>query len=240
MSRSLFDVRTQNEALQTRPETTQREIQTKGELVANLQRENELLDEIRGTAQAELEALANNQVLTNISISGPRLPESLHRALDQFANEHPTSVVYDAQRGTVKWKADLLFAVGSDVVKGTSKDPIRRFSEIIQSPAAADFEVLVAGHTDNKPIVRAATRAKHPSNWHLSVHRAISVANVIKSNGYPPARIGVMGFGEYRPIADNDTPSGTSLNRRVEVFIVPKGTVARVSTVTGEASAGRG
>ncbi len=240
LSQSLFDTRTQNEALQTRLESVQRENQTKSELISNLQRENELLDEMRKTARGELEAMASHQALTDISISGPRLPASLHDALQQFASEHPTSVEYDAARGTVKWKADLLFALGSDVVKETSKDPIRRFSEIIRSPAAADFEVIVAGHTDNKPIARATTKTKHPTNWHLSAHRAIAVARILQSNGYAPERIATMGFGEYRPIADNATPAGTSQNRRVEIYIAPKGTIARVSTVAISAPRGQG
>ena len=45
------------------------------------------------------------------------------------------------------------------------------------------FDLVVAGHTDDVPIKKAATKAKHPTNWHLSVHRAISVANVKVTSG---------------------------------------------------------
>ena len=66
----------------------------------------------------------------------------------------------------------------------------------------------------------------------LSVHRAIAVAQIIKKNGFAPQHIGVMGFGEDRPIADGSTPAGDSQNRRVEIYILPKGTVAQVASAS--------
>ena len=75
-------------------------------------------------------------------------------------------------------------------------DALRGFSDIIKSPAAAGFEVIVVGHTDNKPISRPQTKQNHPTNWHLSAHRSIAVANVLLRNGYQPERVGVMGCGE--------------------------------------------
>lgn len=236
LTQDLFDATTANENLRTRLESNERELRTKGDLVTNLQRENELLDDMRKTARDGLEAMAQTQSLSNIEISGPRLPQQLHDALKQFASDHPTSVVYDAARGNVKWKSDLLFALGSDIVKETSKEPLRRFTEILKSSAAEGFEAIVVGHTDDTPIVRASTRAKHPTNWHLSAHRAIAVATIIKKNGFSPGRIGVMGFGEYRPIADGGTPAGDSQNRRVEIYILPKGTVAQVASAMSKPS----
>ena len=229
LTQDLFDAKSANENLRTRLESDERELRTKSDLVTNLQRENELLDEMRKTAMAELEGVANGQTLSNIEIAGPRLPQQLHDILKQFANDHPTSVVYDAARGNVKWKSDLLFGSGSDTVKATSKSPLGRFTEILKSPAAEGFEAVVVGHTDDTPIVRPATKAKHASNWHLSVHRAIAVAQIIKKNGYSPQRIGVMGFGEYRPIADGSTPEGDGQNRRVEIYIMRAGTVAQMA-----------
>ena len=231
LSRDLFDANSANENLRNRLDSSQRELQTKGDLVSNLTRENDLLDDWRKTARSELEAMAKNQNLTDITIAGQRLPEALHNALQQFASEHPTSVVYDAGRATVKWKSDLLFPLGSDIVKETSKDSLRRFTDILKSSAATNFEAIVVGHTDNRPISKPATKIKHPTNWHLSAHRAIAVATILKSNGLAPERIGVMGFGAYRPIADNGTTAGASQNRRVEIYILPAGTIAQVATV---------
>lgn len=226
LAQELFEARSANDALRARNESIEREIGTNDALVANLRRENELLDQLRRTAEAAVEELAQGPNFGDIAITGPKLPEQLHDAIKQFANANPTLVTYDAARGTVKWTADLLFALGSDIVKQTSRGSLNAFTTIMKSPSAANFEVVVVGHTDNVPIVRAATKAKHPTNWHLSAHRAISVASVLRSNGYQASRIGVMGVGEYRPIADNSSPAGAAQNRRVEVYIVPIGAFA--------------
>ena len=226
-SQELFDSRIASDTLRTRNASLERELGTSSALTTNLRKENDLLEQLRKTAEGALGDMARRQTFGDIQITGPKLPESLHTALKQFANDHPTSVVYDEARGTVKWKSDLLFAVGSDVVKGSSKASLRSFTDIIKSAAGADFEVIVVGHTDATPIVQAATKAKHPTNWHLSAHRAISVAFVLTKNGYSAQRVGVMGMGEYRPIADNGTPAGASQNRRVEIYIVPKGSLVQ-------------
>lgn len=225
MARDLLDARTANESLRTQLTATEHELDVNTELISNLRRENEVLDEMRRLAQSELEKVASRQSLRDLTVLGPRLPEQLHHALQGFARQHPDSVEYDAEHGTVKWKADLLFPFASDVLKETSTQALREFAELLRSSAAADFEMLVVGHTDNVPISRPATRQKHASNWHLSAHRAISVANVLQQNGYPAERIGIMGYGEYRPVADNGTAAGSSKNRRVEIYFVPRGSI---------------
>lgn len=227
LSQELFDARSSVDALRLRSESCERELDAKGQIVANLQSENELLDEMRQTAQAALEEMSGK--FADITIAAPKLPENLDNALRRFAEVHPEAVSYDPLRGTVKWKADLLFALGSDIVRESSLGTLKHFTEILNSPDAAEFEVIVVGHTDSRPISRSATRAKHPTNWHLSAHRAIAVSDVLQKNKYTPERIGVMGCGEHRPIADNSTTEGSSQNRRVEIYIVPKGAILHAS-----------
>jgi chemotaxis protein MotB len=223
----MTDLRAANDSLRSRVGSLEREMETRAELLANLRKENELLDDLREKTQTALDDMAGKQALGDIAIIGPKLPAQLDSALKQFAEAHPAAVVYDPTRGTVKWKADLLFALGSDVVKQTSMEALKGFAEVIMSPAAAEFEVIVAGHTDNRPIVKPDTKVRHPTNWHLSAHRAISVAFVLTNYGYPHQRVSVMGLGEYRPIADNTTESGASQNRRVEIYLVPRGLIVQ-------------
>ena len=242
LSQELFDARNNNDSLRTRLDARSRELETTTELLANLRGENDLLDGIRLQAQQQLEAMADRQRLGDISITGPKLPAPLHAALKDFADANPGTVEYDASHGTVKWKSDLLFALGSDVVKDSSLESLRGFTQVIMSPAAAGFEAIVVGHTDNTPIVRAGTKANHPTNWHLSSHRAISVAFVLTKYGYATNRIGVMGYGEYRPVASNADEAGKSRNRRVEIYLVPKGAIVESTAdaaqpVRGEALA---
>lgn len=229
----LYDLKSGSGNLHSRLASCERELQVKGELVANLRQENELLDEMRHIAQAELEKTANNMNLSPIAIAGPKLPKQLDDALQRFASEHPSAVTYDAVRGTVKWTSDLLFALGSDVVKNTSFQALKAFTEVVKSAAADGFEVIVVGHTDNQPIKRATTRANHPTNWHLSAHRAISVAAQLQKNGYNPKRIGVMGCGEYRPVVPNSSEKNRGKNRRVEVYIIPTGSIVQATAQAG-------
>lgn len=237
VGQDLFDERNVNDSLRTRVRHLESELTTKDELIANYRRESELTGKMSEAARKALEEMAGKN-LAPIAIVGPKLPAPLDSALKKFAEEHPGEVAYDAARGSVKWKADLLFPLGSDEVKPASIDTLKSFVDILKSPAAADFEVVVVGHTDARPIVRPETKAKHPTNWHLSTNRAVAVAGILQKNGYSPAHVGAMGCSEYRPVADNASEAGASQNRRVEIYLVPVGSIV-YSSATGEARAVR-
>jgi len=152
------------------------------------------------------------------------LPVELSTMLEDFAKSEKM-VTYDSSRGIVKFKSDLLFEKGSDKVAPAAKEAIKSLSGILNTEQAKNFDVIIAGHTDDIPIGKPATRAKHPTNWHLSVHRAISVLNIMAKDKIDPKRMSVRGFGQYRPVEPNKPDhKGNPKNRRVEIYIVPKGT----------------
>ncbi|MHC5108284.1 MAG: OmpA/MotB family protein [Planctomycetota bacterium] len=221
----LTSARSAIDALRMQSDRCNEELRIKDQLVNSLHDENDLLDSSRVKAISELERL-QGQPMGDVIITQPKLPAPLDNALKQFAQAHPTSVEYDSTRGTVKWKADLLFALGSDVVKESSLAPLQAFTKVLNSPEARGFEVIVVGHTDNQPIKKEATRAKHPTNWHLSSHRAIAVASSLQRYSYTPQKIGVMGYGQFRPVSDNASQEGRSRNRRVDIYLVPAGSIA--------------
>ena len=77
--------------------------------------------------------------------------------------------------------------------------------------------VRIEGHTDNIPI----KTDKFPSNWELSVNRAtVCVRYLIEQHRYPPEKISALGYGEYRPIADNGNVVGRAKNRRVDIVVL--------------------
>ncbi len=77
--------------------------------------------------------------------------------------------------------------------------------------------IRIEGHTDNLPI----KTGKYPSNWELSVNRAtVCVRYLITKHGFPPDRISALGYGEYRPIASNETPEDRTKNRRVDIIVL--------------------
>jgi chemotaxis protein MotB len=154
-------------------------------------------------------------------LGGAPLPMELSTLLEEFA-EKEEMVTYDASTGIVKFKSDLLFKSGSDVVLPAAAAAIKSLCTILNSKEATEFDVIIAGHTDDQPIRFA--KANHPTNWHLSVHRAISVLNIMSASNVADRRMSVRGFGELRPFAPNQPGNkGNAQNRRVEIYIVPKG-----------------
>jgi len=156
-------------------------------------------------------------------LGGAALPVELSTMLEDFAEKHDM-VTYDSSRGIIKLKSDLLFEKGSDKVDSSAIPAVKSLCGILDSEEAKKFDVIVAGHTDDIPIVKPETRAKHPTNWHLSSHRAIAVLNVMAGNNIASKRMSVRGFGEHRPFVENKpNKGGNPQNRRVEIYIVAKG-----------------
>ncbi len=96
-------------------------------------------------------------------------------------------------------------------------------------------DIRVEGHTDNVPV----DSPRYPTNWELSVARAIAVTRYLTEDGrIASARIGAAGYGEYRPIAPNDSPRNRSLNRRVEIRVLASKPPLPVSPAAGTPAAG--
>lgn len=180
--------------------------------VETLQRENdELVALIKERAAAPL---------ARPPVPATALPAGLDGALRRFAEKFARRVWYDPARGAVSFANDRLFESGSDTVRPDAQAALHELAGIAVEALPEGYELVVVGHTDDTPITKPETRARHPTNWHLSVHRAIAVKDVLVSAGVPARRIGVMGYGPYRPVSDD-----RARNRRVEVFFVPEGGV---------------
>jgi len=107
-------------------------------------------------------------------------------------------------------------------------EPIHEALAIIEKMARImsnhDNAMLVEGHTDNVPIRSSA----YPSNWELSAARAASVVRYLALEGIDARRMGAMGYGEFQPVARNDTAQGKRKNRRV-ILLISKGKDIRES-----------
>jgi chemotaxis protein MotB len=83
------------------------------------------------------------------------------------------------------------------------------------------LKIHVVGHTDNLPI-RPEARGRFASNWELSTARALAAVHFLTEKaGVDPRRVGAVGYGEYRPLADNATAEGRAKNRRIAITILP-------------------
>ena len=179
-------------------------------------------------AEAEIERLNAKLAdldaqLRKMSTMPGVLPEALNTALMDLAKSNPGLMTYDEKLGMVKFTSDLTFALGSVNLSTSAKTGLDQLARIVRS---TNYDIRIVGHTDNVPI--KAVRDQHPTNWHLSVHRAIAVKTEMEKAGIPAGRIMVAGHGEYRPIVPNGT-SGAAANRRVEIYLVPSGYTAPVA-----------
>src|ERR1051325_301058 len=173
-----------------------------------------------------------------VIINGAPLPAELNTALTQLATAHPELLEFDSARGIVKFKSDLTFAKGSAELTPQAKAAAGQLANVLNSSAARNYEFLVAGHTDNTPVNSQSTiAAGHKDNWYLSSHRAISVGKELINHQIDAHRIGVVGYGDQRPIASNATPEGQAKNRRVEVLILPTSYKGNGATLAGGADA---
>jgi len=148
---------------------------------------------------------------------GP-LPAALNQALADLARQFPEFLTFDERTGMLRFASDFTFDSGSAQLKSGTSAVISRLAQILNSSEARPFEVKVVGHTDNQPINRV--RNEHPTNMHLSAHRAISVRDALVRDGVSANRMQVAGYGEFRPIVANG-PKGAAQNRRVEIFLTP-------------------
>ncbi|HET6251957.1 MAG TPA: OmpA family protein, partial [Tepidisphaeraceae bacterium] len=194
---------------------------------------NQIADLQRQLAEAK-DAYA--RAAANVGTKVIELPEELNTALKGFAAANPDLVSFDEKQGIVKFKSDVTFDTGSAVLKPMAASAIDKFAGILNSPAAAGYELMVVGHTDNIPVSHQATKAAgHLNNWYLSAHRAIAVSAELQKQSVSSGRLEVAGCADQRPIASNADSSGRAMNRRVEVLILPTtshGTVA-AGTPTG-------
>ena len=87
---------------------------------------------------------------------------------------------------------------------------------IVQMLRPISNKVRLTGHTNNLP----SSNTLYPSNWELSLARAMSVARYMINAGLAPERFIVSGQGEFAPLFPNDTPEHQALNARVEIIIV--------------------
>ncbi|NBD27211.1 flagellar motor protein MotB [Paenibacillus glycinis] len=161
--------------------------------------------------------------------------EKLKQQVDKYIQSNGLTTQLDTKLNqsqlTITISDSSLFAPGSAKVKPESRKLAIEISNMLTK--YSDYEVVVSGHTDNVPI----NNDEFESNWELSSMRAIRFMNIVLENKQlNPRNFSNIGYGEYRPIASNDTADGRSKNRRVEVSIIRKYADAAKSVSVSTAS----
>jgi chemotaxis protein MotB len=125
------------------------------------------------------------------------------------------SIMIRDGRMVVVLPSDVLFSSGSSSLSAKGQGTIKKVGQLLASITDKQFQV--EGHTDNVPI----NSAQFPSNWELASARAMRVLRLLIEAGLPENRVSAASFGETKPVASNDTSEGKSLNRRIDIVIIP-------------------
>jgi chemotaxis protein MotB len=118
-------------------------------------------------------------------------------------------------RTTVKLKDKILFASGSATIGREGRAALAKVAEAFRGLEGK--MVRVEGHTDDIPTGQKS----FPTNWELSSARAIAVVRLLEENGVDPMMLAAAAYSQYQPVGDNQTPEGRSMNRRIEIVLVP-------------------
>jgi chemotaxis protein MotB len=110
---------------------------------------------------------------------------------------------------------DVLFDSGKTDIRPSGQDALRQVGAILKTIPDRHFQV--AGDTDNVPIQTML----FPSNWELSTRRAVEVVHFLIAQGMRPTVLSAAGYGEFDPIASNETADGRARNRRIEITLEP-------------------
>ncbi len=114
---------------------------------------------------------------------------------------------------------EILFDSGKTTVKPQGLEVLQRVGSILVN--VKDRAISIEGHTDNVPI-GAELSKMYPTNWELSAVRATTVARYLQEKtGIDPGLLSAIGYGEYQPVALNESEEGRAKNRRIEIVLVP-------------------
>ncbi|MBO8141045.1 MAG: OmpA family protein [Firmicutes bacterium] len=123
-------------------------------------------------------------------------------------------LVLDERGVIVRFAEGVLFDLGKADLKPEAIRVLASMAEFLRS---VPNPIRVEGHTDNWPI----NNEEFPSNWELSTARATTVIrHLIEEHGLSPQKLSAAGYGEYRPVVDNDTPENRARNRRVDIVLL--------------------
>ncbi|MDF2800642.1 MAG: chemotaxis protein MotB [Anaerocolumna sp.] len=182
-------------------------------------REPNGVDEMKGgdnteagnaVSQEELEAFLGKYEVNNL--------QELQTRLDAiFEHEEMSDLVstnVDLRGLVITLNNAIVFNSGSADIKPEYESSLIKIADIIR---LVNNHIRVEGHTDNRPI----NTSTYPSNWELSTARAAGVVRLFIEKGkIAPERVVAVGYGEYKPVADNSTEEGKEKNRRIDIIVL--------------------
>lgn len=143
--------------------------------------------------------------------------ENMYKNIKDYVEKNDLNQAMDIKsdkRGIIlELKDSILFETAKADLIPESKVVLEKINTLIES---IPNDILIEGHTDNVPI----SNSKYASNWELSTARAVTVVRYfVEEKHQNPTKFSAAGYGEFRPIGDNNTEENMAKNRRVSILI---------------------
>lgn len=143
-----------------------------------------------------------------------RIQQQIQNAVGNLTSKGLISMSQNERGITVHLTEELLFPSGSAELKRSSLIVLDTIASVL---AKLPNDIRVEGHTDDVPI----HSERFPSNWHLSVARALNTAvYIIDKYHMKPGQLSIAGYAEFRPLVPNTNAENRARNRRVDIVIV--------------------
>jgi chemotaxis protein MotB len=177
----------------------------------------------KAASEAELAELRRQKDAAEKRIAAYKALQDKFRAL---VDTGKLQVVFRNGQMTLKLPSGILFPSGSADLSKEGQTALADVVNVLMQ--FKDRRFMVAGHTDNQPI----KTHEFPNNWYLSTARANSVVQFMIKQGFPAKSLGAAGYGEFDPVASNDSEQTREQNRRIEIILVPN--LEELPSLTGD------
>jgi chemotaxis protein MotB len=203
--------------LRAKEDTLSKNIVSLRNQISELEKGNEGLQQRIDTLQVEAEALKRQREEEVKEMKSTY--EDLLEGMKSEIEKGKITITQLKGKLKVNMLDEILFDSGRTTIKPEGVEVLERVGEILSN--VRDRAINVEGHTDNVPIGPELAR-RYPTNWELSAARATNVARYLQEKiGIDPALLSATGYGEFQPIASNETEEGQAKNRRIEIVLVP-------------------
>jgi len=168
-----------------------------------------------GTAETEMNAQANTTAKTHTSDELTQISDLVNEKFSELINDQMIKISSNELWLQIELNDSILFSSG-----GIEASPQAQviFTEIANILKNYKNPIQIEGFTDNVPI----RNSRYPTNWELSSARATEIVKFLASKGVEPERLAAVGYGEFQPLASNDTEMGRAQNRRVAVMVAKR------------------
>ena len=228
----LMETEQERDLLAARNEKLQGEVENANQGVEALAQEKVMLAQEKSALATEKtaleEKLANLQSQENALGSKLRDREEEARRLQSTYDGLVGNLKKELKAGQVQVQQlrdglrvsvaqDILFDSGSAEVDKNGTEVLGRVAVQLKK---SSHQILVIGHTDNKPIGSALVK-RYPTNWELAGARAASVVRLFAHSGFSNKRMQAVSVADAQPVASNKTEEGRAKNRRIEIRLRP-------------------